>query len=122
MKLKRKARVAEGPLRRIYESPQTPLSRVLASPQVSAATKAALRAERQGLNPFALKAEVERRLKKIESLRSGEGPTTVAVGALEQVLGELVHTRHGKVGGPPGQGAPTWPDRVPLGPQKKMTN
>jgi Integrase core domain. len=71
LKLKRKEQVAGGGLRRIYETPQTPLGRVLASPQVSTRIKADLRTEKNGLNPFALKADVERQLKKIETLRMG---------------------------------------------------
>jgi hypothetical protein len=45
------------------------LSRVLASGQVSAATRARLRAEKQTLNPFALRREVERQPKQIEQQR-----------------------------------------------------
>jgi len=72
LKLKEKALVAGGRTRRIYERAQTPLNRVLLSPEVSARTKAELQRERQGLNPFALKIEVEKRLRKIESVRSGK--------------------------------------------------
>ena len=69
MKLKEKELPAGGRMRRVYEPAQTPLSRVLASPEVSAKTKTELQTERAGLNPFGLKIEVEKRLKQIESLR-----------------------------------------------------
>ena len=119
LKLKSKEPGENGRLRRLYEPAQTPLSRVLARPEVDANTKLALKRERNRLNPFALKAEVESRLRKIESLRSADRRTSVSVGALEQVLREPAHTRHGKVGGPRGQGTPTFSDRAPLGPQRK---
>jgi hypothetical protein len=72
LKLKEKQLLPGGRMRRIYERPQTPLSRVLASAEVSAATKAKLRREHKGLNPFALKIEVDKQLRKIESLRGGK--------------------------------------------------
>jgi hypothetical protein len=53
MKLARKDRVG-AQLRRVYDTPATPYARVLASAHVSATTKAALRAQRSQLNPFAL--------------------------------------------------------------------
>ena len=120
LKLKAKELGADGkPPKRVYEKPQTPLSRVLASPEVSDETKARLRQERTGLNPFALKKEVDKRMKKIESTRSGQRSRPVAVGALEQVPAELAHPRRGKVGRPGGREVPTSPDRGPLGPQKR---
>jgi hypothetical protein len=120
LKLKAKERGVDGkPGPRVYEKPQTPLSRVLASPEVSDETKARLRLERASLNPFALKKEVDKRMKKIESTRSGQTSRPVAVGALEQVPAELAHPRRGKVGRPGGREVPTSPDRGPLGPQKK---
>jgi hypothetical protein len=68
LKLERKERV-QGKVRRLYGQPQTPLARVLASAEVSAPTKQRLREQKAGLNPFALKLEVERRLKEIGKLR-----------------------------------------------------
>jgi hypothetical protein len=68
LKLESKER-KEGRVRRIYGQAQTPLSRVLASVQVSAGTKVRLRAEKRLLNPFALKQEVARGLKKIAAMR-----------------------------------------------------
>jgi hypothetical protein len=59
----------DGRVRRIYGPAQTPLARVLASVQVSAGTKVRLRAEKNRLNPFALKQEVARGLKKIAAMR-----------------------------------------------------
>jgi hypothetical protein len=47
----------------------TPLRRVLACAEVSAATKERLRAEQQARNPFALTREVERQMKGIEANR-----------------------------------------------------
>ena len=68
LKLERKER-KEGRLRRIYGEAQTPLARVLASVHVQEATKRGLRAEKARLNPFALKLDVARRLKKIAAMR-----------------------------------------------------
>jgi len=58
-----------GKTRRIYKLAQTPLARVLASEEVSPATKERLRQHKATLNPFALKREVEQSLKKIEAMR-----------------------------------------------------
>jgi hypothetical protein len=68
LKLERKDRV-EGRLRRVYGQAQTPLARVLASAQVSAAIKQRLAQEKARLNPFALKQVVARSLKEIASKR-----------------------------------------------------
>jgi hypothetical protein len=68
LKLERKERV-EGRLKRVYGPAQTPLARVLASPEVSPQTKRRLAQEKARLNPFALKREVDRSLKTIASLR-----------------------------------------------------
>jgi hypothetical protein len=59
----------EGKVRRIYGRAQTPLARVLASAEVTVATKHRLRQEKAGLNPFALKLAVDRSLKEIAALR-----------------------------------------------------
>jgi hypothetical protein len=58
-----------GKIRRIYGAAQTPLARVLASAEVTEATKQRLRQEKAGLNPFALKATVARSLKVIAAMR-----------------------------------------------------
>ena len=68
LKLERKERKG-GRVQRIYGPAQTPLTRVLASSQVSAQTKERLQKEKAGLNPFALKRAVDRSLKEIASLR-----------------------------------------------------
>jgi hypothetical protein len=59
----------DGKTRRIYGAAQTPLARVLASAEVSAATKERLRKHKASLNPFALKQAVTRSLKAIAALR-----------------------------------------------------
>jgi hypothetical protein len=58
-----------GKVRRIYGAAQTPLARVLASAQVSPATKERLRQDKARLNPFALKQAVTRSLKTISAIR-----------------------------------------------------
>jgi len=68
LKLERKERV-QGRLKRVYGPAQTPLARVLASPEVSPQTKRRLAQDKARLNPFALKREVDRSLKTIASLR-----------------------------------------------------
>lgn len=68
LKLERKERQG-GVIKRIYGPAQTPLTRVLASDQVTQQTKLRLKEEKATLNPFALKREVDRSLKKIASLR-----------------------------------------------------
>jgi hypothetical protein len=69
LKLVSKERQPNGRLKRVYAAAQTPLVRVLASPEVSAATKAELQRQKSRLNPFELKREVDRRLKAIHRLR-----------------------------------------------------
>jgi hypothetical protein len=69
LKLDRKERSADGKTQRIYGAAQTPLARVLASAQVSPATKERLRQQKAGLNPFALKQAVMRSLKAISVMR-----------------------------------------------------
>ena len=56
-------------MRRIYGAAQTPLARVLASAEVSEATKERLLQHKARLNPFALKQAVTRSLKAISALR-----------------------------------------------------
>ena len=68
LKVERKER-AGGRLKRIYGPAQTPLARVLASPEVTAQTKLRLQQEKARLNPFALKREVQRTLKAIAAIR-----------------------------------------------------
>ena len=55
----------DGKTRRIYEQkPQTPYQRLLGSPDIAETTKARLREEHAGLDPFALKKNIEAKLKK----------------------------------------------------------
>jgi len=56
-------------VQRIYAAAQTPLTRVLASKQVSPATKERLLQDKARLNPFALKQAVTRSLKIISGMR-----------------------------------------------------
>jgi hypothetical protein len=63
-----------GKVQRIYGAAQTPLARVLASAEVSAATKDRLlqdkaRLNKARLNPFALKHAVTRSMKTISAMR-----------------------------------------------------
>ena len=73
MKLEKKERVGSKTVRK-YGPTQTPLARVLACPEVSAATQARLQAARAALNPFALRREVDRQLQAIEALRRPPEP------------------------------------------------
>ena len=68
LKLEHKERKG-GKVRRIYGAAQTPLARVLASAQVSPATKQRLLQEKARLNPFALKQTVTRSMKAISAMR-----------------------------------------------------
>ncbi len=68
MKLEKKERVGSKTVR-TYGPTQTPLERVLACAEVSAATQAQLRAEKAALNPLALRREVDRQLQAIEAVR-----------------------------------------------------
>jgi len=68
LKLERTERT-EGRVKRIYGAAQTPLTRVLASAEVTEQTKQRLQQHKARLNPFALKQAVERSLKEIASLR-----------------------------------------------------
>lgn len=74
LKIERKEQ-SEGRIKRVYGPAQTPLSRVLASAEVSARTKAQLRKQKADLNPFALKEEVERRLRQIQAIRQAQEPS-----------------------------------------------
>jgi hypothetical protein len=69
MKLKEKKRDERGRLQRRYEAARTPYERVLASAQVTAAQKEQLRRRKAELNPFALRAEIDRQLRHLEKRR-----------------------------------------------------
>jgi len=67
VKLLRKTRVGAR-YRRIYDAPQTPLDRLLATPGVDRATLQALQRQRARLDPFTLAATIERKLRRIYQL------------------------------------------------------
>ncbi|MGE3263331.1 MAG: integrase [Bacteriovoracia bacterium] len=62
MKLKSKTRVG-GRIVKVHDEPQTPFARIINCEHVSQEQKQALLARRQHLNPFRLKAELEKKLK-----------------------------------------------------------
>ena len=64
MKLIQKWRVGSRWVRR-FDTPQTAYQRLLASGQLQGAERARLRERYESLDPFALVAELERRLKPI---------------------------------------------------------
>ena len=66
LKLKEKSRDGSRYVRRYYD-PMTPYERVMAHPEISDETKTALREQHAELNPFKLKAAIERKLKIIFS-------------------------------------------------------
>ncbi len=68
LKLESKERV-DGKIRRIYGVAQTPLTRVLASMEVTQATKERLLQHKERLNPFALKRTVTQSMKAISAMR-----------------------------------------------------
>jgi hypothetical protein len=68
LKLESKERV-DGKIRRIYGVAQTPLTRVLASMEVTQATKERLLQHKERLNPFALKRTVTQSMKAILAMR-----------------------------------------------------
>ena len=68
LKLERTER-KDGQLKKTYQAARTPLARVLDCAQVCPKIKERLRQQKNQLNPFVLKAEVDRRLKVIEGLR-----------------------------------------------------
>jgi hypothetical protein len=73
MKLEKKERVGNRTVRK-YGPTRTPLARVLDCAEVSAETKARLRAQRAGMNAFAVRREVDRQLKVVEAARRWTEP------------------------------------------------
>ncbi len=59
----------DGKTRRTYDRPLTPLARVLASGQVSAAKKEELKAIKDKLNPFDLEKRIRKQLAAIDKIR-----------------------------------------------------
>jgi hypothetical protein len=62
MKLTRKTRIG-AKIKKEYEKPQTPYDRVMKSPFLSDEQKVKLKARYESLDPFVLKAEMEKKLK-----------------------------------------------------------
>ena len=61
----RKREKKDGKTKRSYEKkPQTPYQRLLGSADIPEAAKTKLRAQHAGLDPFALKKNIEEKLKK----------------------------------------------------------
>lgn len=78
MKLKEKIQTGGHCLRR-YDDPQTPFQRVLASPDVDAATKQRLRRYYRRLNPAQLRRQIEALQKKLAALARRNAPTQESV-------------------------------------------
>lgn len=68
LKLKSKEKKNDRIVRK-YDEAKTPLARVLESAAVTTKTKKRLQAEKARLNPFALKREISKSLKKIDAAR-----------------------------------------------------
>ncbi len=101
VKLVRKQRVASR-LRRVYDRPQTPLERVLASPEADPVKVAQLMALRERLDPFALSQAIDQKLARLYALahprpqeQRGSRPLTGveknSLGALAQSFGIPVY-------------------------------
>jgi hypothetical protein len=101
VKLVRKQRVASR-LRRVYDRPQTPLERVLASPEADPVKVAQLMALRERLDPFALSQAIDQKLVRLYALahprpqeQRGSRPLTGveknSLGALAQSFGIPVY-------------------------------
>lgn len=77
VKLVKKIRVGSW-VRRVYDRPQTPLERVLASPEADPVKVAQLRALRDRLDPFQLAQAIDQKLERLYALahsRSAPKPT-----------------------------------------------
>ncbi len=72
VKLAKKVRVGSK-LRRVYDAPQTPFQRVLASRQGEPAQLATLRKVLQSLDPFQLAKAIDRKLERIYQLANRRG-------------------------------------------------
>jgi len=68
MKLQSKRREGSKTLR-VYDRAATPLQRVLVWGEVSAEKKAQLQQLHQSLSPFALRRQIDKQLKEIDSIR-----------------------------------------------------
>ena len=87
-----------GQVKKKYGQPQTPYARVLTCNTVREQSKARLRAEFARLNPFELKRQIERKLKRI---------FTTNRTAMESTLERPGAGSAGGLAGPPRNGAPT---------------
>src|ERR1043166_6053257 len=64
-----KQRAVGGKVRKHYAKAQSPYDRVLSSEHVSPSSKTRLRAQRQKLNPFVLRQQIEQSLKEFFALK-----------------------------------------------------
>jgi hypothetical protein len=69
MKLESRSKTPEGKERRAYGKALTPFARVMASAEVSAERKLELAALKARLNPFALEAAIQKKLRAIDRVR-----------------------------------------------------
>jgi hypothetical protein len=74
VKLVKKIRVGSR-VRRVYDRPQTPLERLLASPEADPVTLAHLTALRTHLNPFQLAQAIDQQLDRLYALATRPRPT-----------------------------------------------
>ena len=66
-------------IHRRYERPTTPYQRLLASPAVPPGQRARLQAHFQGLDPFQLKQDIERKLRRVFPLNQSARPSSPPV-------------------------------------------
>lgn len=69
MKLESRSKTAEGKERRAYGKAVTPFARVMASAQVTEEKKAEIKTLKARLNPFALEAAIQKKLRAIHRVR-----------------------------------------------------
>jgi hypothetical protein len=69
LKLESRSRTPEGRERRAYGKAQTPFARVMASQEVTAEKKTELKTLKARLNPFALEASIQKKLRGIDRMR-----------------------------------------------------
>lgn len=69
MKLESRSKTPEGKERRAYGQAVTPFERVMASAQVSEEKKTEIKTLKAGLNPFALEAAIQKKLRAIHRVR-----------------------------------------------------
>jgi hypothetical protein len=69
MKLESRGKTETGKERRVYGAAVTPFARVLASAQVTPEKKTQMKALKAGLNPFALEAAIQKKLRAIHKVR-----------------------------------------------------